>query len=156
MCLINLFHLLFMCMNNSNGKSKSLTQDFLLGPLSPGLICHELLFLQMRHRYLRTDFPPVTETFVRTSLSAWAAFPWPVPHRCSYANLSWHYQKSKWDFQDRNRGLPTLLLSFPLPTATAFRSTHCFTYPPQGSRQVYEVPLESPRAQWSGSTLAKS
>lgn len=124
-----------MCKNNSNGKSKSLTRDFLLGPLSPGLICHELLFLQMGHRYLRTDFPPVTKTFVRTSLSAWAAFPRPVPHRCSYVNLSWHYQKSKWDFQDRNRGLPTLLLSFPLPTATAFRSTHCFTYPPPGSRQ---------------------
>lgn len=95
MCLINLFHLLFMCMNNSNGKYKGLTQDLPVGPLSPGLICKELLFLQMDRRYLRTGFPPVTETFMRPSLSAWAAFPWPVPHRCSCVNLSWYHQKSK-------------------------------------------------------------
>lgn len=80
MYLINLFHLLFMGMNNSNGKYKGLTQDLLLGPLSLGLICEELLFLQMGYRSRRTGFPPVTKTFVRSSLSSWAAFPWPVCH----------------------------------------------------------------------------
>lgn len=124
MCLINLFHLLFLCANNSNGKYKRLTQDLVLGLLGPGLICTKLLFLQMGPRSLRTGFPPVTKTFVKTSRSPWAAIPWPVPRRCSCVNPSWCHQKSKWDFQDRNRGLPTLLFSFPLPTATPFRSIH--------------------------------
>lgn len=94
MCLINLFHLLFVRVNNSNGEYKAPTQDLLLGPPSPGLIYKELLLLQMGPRDLNAGFPRVTETFVRTSLSAWAAFPWPVPHRCSCVNLSWYHQKS--------------------------------------------------------------
>lgn len=47
-----------MRVNNSNGKYKGLTEDLFLGPLSPGLICKELLFLQMGHRYLKSWLPP--------------------------------------------------------------------------------------------------
>lgn len=133
MCLINLFHLLFMCTNNSSGKYKGLTQDLLLGPLSPALICQELLFLQMGHRYLRTGSPPAPVTL------------WELPrlpgqrsrgqcrtdaHVSTYPGIIRSQRQnriSKTETEGRQLCYSGI---FPLPPATAaFRSTHRSVHP---------------------------
>lgn len=139
MCLINLFHLLFMCMNNSSGKYKGLTQDLLLGPLSPAFICKELLFLQMGHRYLRTGSPPAPVTLWELPrLPGQRSHGWchTDAHVSTYPGIIRSQRQNR--ISQTGREVRQLCYSgiFPLPSATAaFWSICCPVHLPPGSGQ---------------------